>query len=368
MQPEQKIYVAEHVFNGETILNHQAVFVEDGIIKNIVAASTVHSENVTDLGNVMLAPAFIDLQIYGAYNRLFSVFTDVDALQKLKDYCEEGGAAFFLPTISTNTKEVMYNAIDAIKNYWQQSGIGVLGLHLEGPWLNKEKRGAHKEEYIHVPTMAEVEDLLNYGHNVIRMITLAPEIIPFEIIDLIQSRGIIVSAGHSNATYEQANDAFRSGIDVVTHLFNAMSPMQHRSPGLAGAVLDHTNVMSSVVPDGVHVQYPVLRVAKRAMQERLFAITDAVTECTEGPYQHQLKDDHYINKGTLSGSSLTMQKALINLIHHVKITAPEALRMCSLYPAKVLKLDHQLGRIKEGYESKFVVLDKNLDVVKVIRD
>ncbi len=284
----------------------------------------------------------------------------------MQSYCSKGGAVQFLPTVATNTTEVVYSCIDAVKQYWQQGGKGVYGLHLEGPWLNAEKGGAHIKELIHPPNKDEVMDLLEYGKGIIKMITLAPEVCNDEIIQLILSHNIIVSAGHSNASYKQAMHYFDNGVTAVTHLYNAMSPLHHRLPGLVGAAFMHSNVMSSIIADGHHVDYAAIKIAKSIMKERLFVITDAVTETGKGYYQHQLNFDRYECNGVLSGSALTMQSSFLNLVNKVGIEVDEALRMCSLYPAQVIRADQLYGKIAPGYAAQFVVINKQLELVDII--
>lgn len=313
-----------------------------------------------------MAPAFIDMQIYGAAERLLSVYPDRDSLTKLVEYCKKGGAAWCLPAVATNTIGVFYKSIDAVRDYWNSGGGAVLGLHLEGPWINPLKKGAHIDSLIHAPVLKEVEELLNYGKGVIKMITLAPELCSKEVIDLVLSYDIIIAAGHSNASYRQAMDAFANGVSAVTHLYNAMSPLQHREPGLVGAAMDHEKVMASIIPDGHHVDYAAIRIAKKIMKGRLYAITDAVTKTKEGPYQHYLAGDKYESSGILSGSALTMQKALYNLVHYTGTALDEALRMCSLYPARLAKIDHRSGRIQAGYAAEIVLLDDDLQVVTML--
>ena len=177
---------------------------------------------------------------------------------------------------------------------------------------------------------------------------------------------IIISAGHSNATYEQSKVGFANGIIAVTHLYNAMSALQHRSPGLVGATMDDANVKASIIPDGHHVDYAAIRIAKKAMGERLFVITDAVTETTEGQYPHQLAGDKYEAANILSGSALTMTKAVQNLVNHASIELGEALRMCSLYPAQVIHSETFLGKILPGYNAELVILNKELDCVSLL--
>lgn len=346
------VFTAEKVFTGTEWLYEHAIIVQDGWIKDILPTQKLLVPT-TKAYNTLI-PAFIDIQIYGATNKLFSVYQDVDSLQKLYEYCLAGKTNYFLPTVATNTYETFFNCIDAVKNYWQQGGKGCLGLHIEGPWINTIKRGAHVEALIHTPSMQQVQKLLHYGKGVIKMITLAPEICNQEIIDAIKNDGIVVSAGHSNATYQQASNSFASGITAVTHLYNAMSALQHRQPGLVGATLNHSSIMASIIPDGHHVQFEAIQIAKKIMQQRLFVITDAVTTTTAGEYQHKLVGDKYESNNILSGSALTMEKAVHNLVNYCGIELEEALRMCSLYPAQVLGLSHELGMIEKGYKAEFV--------------
>lgn len=361
-------YTADKIFTGNEWLTDHAILVENTLIVDIVPVSTmVSSQDLQSFKNSFIAPAFIDLQIYGADGKLFSVYPEIEALNKLKAYCENGGAAFCMPTVATNSYAVFYKCIDAIKEYWEKGGEGILGLHLEGPWINTLKRGAHIESFIHSPTLQQVTELLNYGKGVIKIITLAPEMCSKEIIDLMLSHSVIISAGHSNATYAEAKNGFANGITTVTHLYNAMSSLQHRQPGLVGATMNDDKVFSSIIPDGHHVDYAAVSIAKKIMKERLFVITDAVTITEDGPYPHEKAGDKYESSGILSGSALTMGKALKNLIEFAGVELSEALRMCSLYPAQVIKTENIFGKIALGYKADMVVLNKDLNVVSVLR-
>lgn len=366
--PEKKIYTADRLFTGEGWLENYAIIAEDGIIKELLpVASLSSSQHIEQFADCIIVPAFIDLQIYGAYGKLLAVYPEADSLFKLKDYCEKGGAAYCMPTVATNTYDVFYRCIDAVKEYWSMGGEGVMGLHIEGPWINPAKRGAHIESLIHEPTLQQAKELLEYGKGVIRMITLAPEVCSKQVVDLILSYDIIISAGHSSATYDEAKAGFAKGITAVTHLYNAMSPLQHRSPGLVGAAMDDDTIMASIIPDGHHVDYAAIRIAKQVMKERLFVITDAVTDTTEGYYKHEQAGDKYEAAGILSGSALTMSKAVKNLIRHSRISPEEALRMCSLYPAKLMGLDRQSGMLLPGYRAIVTVLDREMEAVSVFR-
>ncbi|RZM17700.1 MAG: N-acetylglucosamine-6-phosphate deacetylase [Pedobacter sp.] len=360
-------YTASQIFTGEAWISDAAVIVENELIADLISRADLPAEiDIIDFQDQVLTPAFIDAQLYGAKGRLLSVYPDSASLKLLAEDNLKGGTITCQPTIATNTYEVFYRCIDAMRAYWNEGGKHIFGLHLEGPWINAGKRGAHIEELVQQPAFATVKALLDYGKGVITMITLAPEVCNKEIIDLIQSYNIIISAGHSNASYQQALECFDWGIDAVTHLYNAMSPLQHRAPGLAGAAMDDQRVAASIIPDGHHVDYAAIRIAKKAMGERLFAITDAVTDTSEGPYQHVLVGDKYESNGILSGSALSMAKAMKNLVDHCGIEFEEALRMCSTYPAKVLRIHDRYGFVRKGHRAAFTILSPNKEVVTVI--
>jgi N-acetylglucosamine-6-phosphate deacetylase len=340
------------LFTGTDWLHNCLLVVEDGRIVDITSFQGTP-------GHDTLVPAFIDLQIYGAGGKLFSLFPEVSTLELLHQECLKGGTHFFLPTVATNSPAVISSCIKVIRAYWEKGGKGCLGLHLEGPWLNPAKKGAHLEEFMYAPTTNQVVELLEEGGDVIKMITLAPECCSPEVIEILKSHAIRISAGHSNASYEQAFQGFELGIQLATHLFNAMTPFQHRSPGMVGAIFNHPSVMASVIPDGYHVDWSAIQVAQKILQDRLFVITDAVTFTEDGPYQHSLAEDRYEANGVLSGSALTMLKACNNLINHVKLKKEEALRVCSLYPARAFGIDDRLGKLLPGYQAAFLSVQED---------
>lgn len=360
-------YSAEKIFTGFDWLHNHSIIVDDGIIKEVMPTDMLPFDvEDKDFEWNMIVPAFIDLQIYGAGGKLLAMHPETDALIRLQQYCLQGGAHYCLPTVATNNYEVFYRCIDAVKEYWTKGGTGILGLHIEGPWLNVAKRGAHIAALIHSPTLEQARDLLEYGKGIIKMITLAPEVCSSEVINLIQSYGVVVSAGHSNATFNQATAAFDNGIMVATHLYNAMSPLQHRQPGMVGAVMHHYATMASIIPDGYHVDFEAIAIAKKIMGERLFMITDAVTETLDGPYPHRLEGEKFVSEGILSGSALTMLKGVQNCVHKVGISLEESLRMAALYPAKVIGLQNQLGSIGKGQKANLLVLNERLTIVEQV--
>ncbi|SRR5579871_495076 len=360
--------VAKEIFNGHEIVTGKSILIKDEKVVDLVPIEQIPaSYRIQHIDGYLLAPAFIDLQIYGGNGKLFSAELSTEALEATYEYCLQGGCTQFMITMATNSIEKFLQGIERVKEYWSTGGKGLLGLHLEGPYINPLKKGAHIEKYIKKPTVEEVNMLFEKGRGIIKMMTIAPEQCDEKVIELLLQQHIIVSAGHSNATYEEAIDGFYQGIPAATHLFNAMSPLQGREPGMVGSIYDNTDVMCSVVCDGVHVDFASIRISKKIMEERLFFITDAVTEVLHGEYQHVFKEDRYtLPNGTLSGSSLTMMQCVKNGVEKVGIPLPEALRMASLYPARLLKQDDQFGSIKPGANADFVVLDDQLNLKQLI--
>jgi len=362
--------VAREIFTGREIQSGKAVLIREGRIIDIVDKKAIPAGyRIRDLDGYLLAPAFIDLQIYGGNGKLFSAELTTEALQAVYEYCLQGGCTQFLITLATNSIEKFIRAMDVAREYRNGGGKGLLGVHLEGPYINPVKKGAHLEKFIKRPTIEEIGLLLSKGKDVFRMMTLAPEQCDRACIELLLKQGILVSAGHSNASYEEAAGGFYQGIPAATHLFNAMSPLQGRQPGVVGAIYDHNEVRSSIVCDGIHVDYASVRISKKIMQDRLFFITDAVAEVQYGEYIHVFQGDRYtLPDGTLSGSALTMLQAVRNGVERAGIPLPEALRMASLYPATLMGLQDRLGSIRPGAVADLILLDEQLGLLQVFTE
>jgi len=351
---------AQELFTGSGWISEVVIEIADGKIIAIKKDGYDHKNAFP-----LVVPVLIDLQIYGAGGKLLSEFPEASTIQLIYDYCVAGGAAYFQPTIASQSNEIIMAAIKAVKDYKSSGGKGCMGLHIEGPWINPIKKGAHNEAVIHSPTMEEVKAIVDYGADDIGMITVAPEICSKEIIDFIQSKGIVVSAGHTNADYETANTFFDNGIRVATHLYNAMSALQHRAPGVVGALFNHPRAMCSLVADGYHVDFSAIQIAKKLMGDRLFCITDAVTTTNTGFYQHYLVGDKYESAGTLSGSALTQLKSVNNLVEQVGIDVGEAVKMCSLYPAKVMQQKGITGTIEVNENADLLCLSADRQLLKM---
>ena len=222
----RQAFQADEIFTGTETMAGQVIITENNIITGILPKEFIPPGfEIQSFPGCMIAPAFIDLQLYGGNGKLFSNSLDTESLEATFAYCVSGGCSHFLITMATNSMENFIKGIDAVSDYMASGKKGLLGLHLEGPWINKVKKGAHVEAFIKKPTLEEVDLLLEKGRGIIKMITLAPEQCDDDIINLLMDNGIIVSAGHSNATYSQASHAFEMGVPAATHLFNAMSPL-----------------------------------------------------------------------------------------------------------------------------------------------
>lgn len=351
-----KVYTNAEIFTGkEFIKDHNLIIGRNRV--EAITASTPENMEVIDCSGLTLAPGFIDLQIYGGGGHLFSSSLTADALYTIADDLVQKGTTGFYITLATNSFSVYKKAVQIVKD---NPHPAVLGVHLEGPYINAEKKGAHLKQYIKKPKVDELKQLLHAAQGTIKMMTVAPEECGTDAIDLLLQHGVLISAGHSNATFEEAKKGFGSGIKAATHLFNAMSPLHHRDPGLPGAILLSTSVTTSIIPDGIHVDYRMLTLVKRLLGERLFFITDAVEEVREGEYIHiRQKDRFTLPDGTLSGSALTMPLAVKNAVENAGFSLEESLKMASLYPAQLAKIKDG-GLIQEGGIADFVAMDSQL--------
>lgn len=316
-----------------------------------------------------LVPGFIELQINGSFGKDFT--SQPDSIWQVGERLPEFGITTCLPTIITCPMEVMGNALQVWKNNKPgvYKGTYLPGLHLEGPFLNPKKKGAHVEDLFKTADPRLVQEWT--PQNGVRMVTVAPEIPgAINLIITLSQRGILMSAGHSLADVHQARAGFGAGIRYATHLFNAMTPIHHREPGLAMAVLDHTEIPFGMILDGIHVAPELVRLAWHYQgNRRLTLVTDACAALgmPAGSYQlgnHEIKVDGLsarLGDGTLAGSTLTPLKALQNLQSFTKCSFQEALACLTTNPAKVLGMRDR-GVIRPGAVADFVLLSLDQQV------
>ncbi len=347
-------------FKDSELIKNQDITIDGAIISGINESSD--KEN----GHSFVVPGFIDLQIYGAGNRLFSADPTVESLTIMEDDLLKKGTTGFLACIATNSQEVFDACIKTAKAH-RSTAKNCLGLHLEGPFLNPKRLGAHVPAFVRKASLDEIKRLIDFGDGVIKMITIAPEVQDDEVIQFLLDNGVIISLGHSNATFDEATVAYNKGIQSTTHLFNAMSPIHHREPGIPTAVFSHDKAMASIIADGQHVDFEVVRFSQKILKERLFLITDAVTACSIGPYQHLKEGNKFVMPdGTLSGSSLTMLDAVKNCVLHCGISLNDAIKMGTQYPAKLIGVENLTASITIGQQANLLIVDDQLNLQEVI--
>jgi N-acetylglucosamine-6-phosphate deacetylase len=347
------------LFTGTEKLENKVLLIKDGLIDSIVDASAIPADyKQTDLNGLNIAPGLIDLQIYGSGGKLFGGIPDTEGLAQMESDLLSQGTTGFMATVATNSDEVVLKALDAAKEYRKNAKGNFLGIHLEGPYLNAKRKGAHPEKFIKKGNVAELKNWVDRAQGELKIMTIAPELQHQEVIDYLNAQNIVISAGHSDASYDEALAFFNHHIQAATHIFNAMPQIHHREPGLVPAIFK-TKPYTSVVADGVHVSFPMIELAKRELGDKLFLITDAVTDTTEGLYPHIFTGDRYtMPDGTLSGSCLTMLKAVQNCVQQAGILLEEALRMGSTYPAQLLK-GQKKGLLKPGYQADLIVFSND---------
>ncbi len=314
-----------------------------------------------------IAPGFIDLQVNGGFG--VEVGDDPDAIRTLAARLPETGVTAFLPTIITSPPEFYPKAIAAFEAARDVRGARPLGLHLEGPFLSPQRPGAHRRDIIENADSRLLDPLLE--SDAVRLVTLAPERPDApELIEKLRKRNLLISLGHTDATYEQFEAGVDAGARMATHLYNAMSPFAHRAPGAVGAALLDDRVTVGLIADGVHSRPASLRLAVRAKGiDRIALVTDmmAAAGMPPGTYAlggQQVRVDRVsarLNDGTLAGSLLTMDRAVSNMVYWTDATIIDALRMASEIPAQLLRLE-RMGRICVGNEADLVLLDANLHV------
>ncbi len=352
-------YHIKKLHTGEKIINNVCVKTTNSKITNLDFESFEEKKSYE-----YMIPGFIDLQIYGADGSLLMEESNAKTIKKIHLHNLKSGTFFFQPTIASISFSKIIECINAVKDYKSKGGEGCIGLHVEGPWINPKKNGAHSLKHIHSPKIKEVEKILSHANGNISMITLAPEVVNDEIIDLIQSEGIIISIGHSNLDFKTAKKYINRGLNAATHLFNAMPSFHHRNPGLVLAILNNKKIYSSIICDGHHVDFKMIKHAFSLKKDKLFSITDAVTESSKGEYTHKLKGEIYQNNGILSGSSITMHESFKNLIQKVGLSFNDAVNMCCSTPSKIIRKKILIPPLDKKNNYSYNILDKDYNLIK----
>lgn len=351
----------------------RVVLLEDGQIVDIVAPadSRCARARMHDLRGATLLPGFVDVQVNGGGGVLFNDAPGVEAIRTIGRAHRRFGTTSFLPTLISDDLEVVQDAIDAVRDAVEQRVPGVEGIHLEGPFLSEAKKGTHDASKFRTLDDAAVDLLSSLGAGR-TLVTLAPEeTTPAAIAQLVRN-GVIVSAGHTNATFAQVRAALDAGLRGFTHLFNAMSPLTSREPGAVGAALHDAASWCGVIVDGVHVDPVSLQIALRCKPRgRVMLVTDAMSSVGTGSDEFMLQGKRIFVRegrlvdeaGVLSGSALDMASAVRNTVAMLGVDLAEAARMASTYPAEFLGLGDRIGRIAPGYRANLVAVDAQVTVL-----
>ena len=358
--------VNARVLAGESLRRDVAVLIDGGRIAALLPEPQARAQaaETVDLEGGILLPGFIDVQVNGGGGVLFNNAPTVEALRSIVAGHRRFGSTGLLPTLISDDVHTMRAAVDAV-------GVpGVLGIHLEGPYIAPERKGTHNADTFRVPDAAEIE-MATALDNGVTLITLAPEQVPADTIRAMVARGAKVAAGHTAASYEQARAGLDAGISGFTHLYNAMTPLQGREPGVVGAALEDPHSWCGVIVDGVHVHPASLRVALAAKPRgKVVLVTDAMPMVGSDDPSFNLYGETIVAKdgvvrnaaGSLAGSALDMASAVRNTVQMLGLPLEEAARMASTYPAQFLGLGDRLGRIAPGYRADLVLLDEALQV------
>jgi N-acetylglucosamine-6-phosphate deacetylase len=362
-KPARHAIAASHVFDGAVIRRDTVVIIEDGLIARVLPRAELAPDTPIDSlpDGLWLVPGFIDLQVNGGGDVLFNDRPTPDGIAAIAAAHRKFGTTGLLPTLITDTPEKMRAAIEAVREA-RQTQLGVLGIHLEGPFLSPHRPGVHAVRHIRAPQPSDIETLAAVRAGAM-LITLAPEEVPKDFIRQLIASGIRVSLGHSAATYQQTRAALAEGLTGFTHLFNAMPPLLAREPGPIAAALESRDVFYSLIVDGVHVDPAMLRLALRGAG-RPILVTDAMPPVGGTAKAFKLygdditvAGDRCLRNGALAGAILDMASAVRNCMRMLAVPLERALAFASLHPAEFLGLGGSLGRIAPGFRADLVALD-----------
>jgi N-acetylglucosamine-6-phosphate deacetylase len=354
-------------------MDGHCVLLEQGRILDVVPQSDPRCRKARqrDLAGQLLLPGFIDSQVNGGGGVLFNDAPSVEVIREIGRAHRRFGTTGFLPTLISADLDVVARAISAVQAAITAGVPGVLGIHIEGPFLNVARKGVHDSAKLRELDTSAV-GLLTSLKGGKTLVTLAPEMTTPEIISKLVTAGVVVSAGHTNATYAEIAKALQHGLTGFTHLFNAMSQLTGREPGVVGAALDDPNSWCGIIVDGEHTDPVVLRLALRAKRrDRFMLVTDAMPSVGTTARSFDLQGRKIMVSGSvcvdedgrLAGSNIDMAASVRNAISMLGLPLPEAVRMASRYPAEFLGIAHETGRIAPGYRANLILADDRVNVL-----
>ncbi|HYO53053.1 N-acetylglucosamine-6-phosphate deacetylase [Archangium sp.] len=375
----KRVLAGARLFTGERMLDGHGVVVEGGRISAVVpmAAAPADAQVLRLPEDALLVPGFLDAQVNGAGGVLFNDTPTVEAALAIAAAARRSGTTGLLPTFITDELSRMRQACEASLEALARPASGVLGIHLEGPFISGERPGVHDPRFVRVPEPQDIdylsalpERLAGKGGRL--MVTLAPECVGDAVIGRLASAGVVLSAGHTAATYERTSEALAAGVRGFTHLFNAMPPAHNRQPGPTVAALNSDEAWCGIIADGIHVHPAMLRMLLKVKRPgKVFLVTDAMppvgTDATSftlyGRTILRREGRLVTENGTLAGADIDMVTAVRNCVRLLGLPLEESLRMASLYPACYLGLDGHLGRLAPGYRADLTLLRSDLTVL-----
>ncbi|WP_421726535.1 N-acetylglucosamine-6-phosphate deacetylase [Bauldia sp.] len=362
--------VGARVFDGNRIRNGTSVLIDGDRIAAVVSDGDVPSDYQRQDVSGLIAPGFVDIQVNGGGGVMFNDHRTIEGIAAIGTAHRPYGTTGFLPTLITDTPDVMAEAIAAVQDALARGVPGLLGVHIEGPFLNPVRKGAHREDYIRPITEDDIVAIAADSRGA-TMLTLAPEMVPVDAVRRLADAGVLLAAGHTKATYDEIQAARRAGLTAFTHLFNAMPPLTGREPGPVGAALDDPQAWCSVIVDLHHVSAPSLRVAIAARGwDRTILVTDAMASVGSPDDAFDLHGRTISRSGgrltmadgTLAGSDLDMATAVRNCVEELRLPLEAALHMASQAPAEFLGLGNELGQVTPGFRASLVLLNDALQV------
>lgn len=366
------------IITPREVLDEFCVIIENGIISDVIYEEDVELnefENIIDGQGYYLSPGFIDIHNHGSSGCDIMDGT-VEALDKIGKYHISNGVTSYLGTVITSSYEDMVKAMKNIVEYTNKKDKSqILGIHLEGPFFNPDKKGAQPERHIKLPNKEDISKILDIAKDKLKMVSLAPELEgALKLISYLKENNVVVSMAHSNASYNETKMGIESGISIATHLYNGMGEFNHREPGIVGASLTDDRVYCEIIYDRFHVHDAAVKIALGMKgYDKIILISDAMMAAGlgDGEYllggQKVLVEDRRprLESGSIAGSTLDLQIAIYNMVEYLQVPINEAVKMASLNPAKAMNMDKEIGSIEVGKKADLILFDKDINIKEV---
>ena len=365
---------SKYIFDGINLHHNSSIVINNNKVTEIECHKTNDNNNMKliDIGNSLITPGFIDLQVNGCGGVLFNDDISYNSLNVIHRTLRKFGTVGFLPTLITTSEKNIILALNIIKDWFLQYGNnnGVLGIHLEGPFISAEKRGIHDVNYIISPNNNLLCKIVKFGKYFPILLTIAPEVFSIDQIKYLLDNNILLSIGHSNASYQQIQEVYNIGVNNITHLFNAMSGLTARSPGIIGFALNN-NIYNGIIVDLFHVDKENIELLNKLKSKYTYLVSDSVTPTGTTitkfnlcGIEIQVKDGKCLNiNNTLGGANLTLIQALKNCKEICNISLTDILPMVTNIPAKVIGLDKKHSSLLENKLENIICI--NLDDYRI---